>query len=779
MGVRGLTTYIAQHADRYLDPYELADCNLVIDGDSLSSNLYKWVSNCNSAFGGNYDQYYRTICDFFAKLKQCNVTAYVLLDGGYQLKKMNTVRQRLRSKIGAIKYLNPFDAKPMFPIMMREVFVEALQHCQVHLMRCIFEADDEVAALARKLNCPVLSYDSDFYIHNVMYIPWVKLSTRVYRRSSKQMAKKSSAFFMKCSLYRIENLIRDRRLRAEMLPLFAVLLGNDYVNSSIFKKFYSNVSMKRTGKNNTQQGKRIVALLRWLQNETLETAIAKIIGYTEKERKEWLHSQIEIAMSGYSHERSEAFDFFGFSEDDFPVSASVVCPSISNDVECKSVDCDEQETDSETSDDSDTESVDSQIKENAPDSDIECSKENKQCEITLSECELPDWLKQKILKANLPRFVIDLIYLRLFVNAPQVENFLLPDCHLIAIDILRLIFTILHLPNKPELRYLTRVQRRTDIEYKRYQCFDDDIHFDTSDDRDNFTTFKYIFREINESEQLFETIEKTVPAKLQLFYLSIVYWSKRSEHLNIVHISSLIICYIVLSVIDPRLTPFRDREKFERLCRPQDAKQRLTQKKLKQGANEPPANSLKTIKNCLDTVNKDECIVAQSNLMDLFEVSGKLREKHTEFSSNILHGFAEFQSIAYQMNCLNTLCDERLQNIQISNHYNGCFLYNVYVALKERPNIRYYIQNFLFPNSPHLFQLYETMMAVLIPFVPCLSNETISKRRKNKNINKKKSRELKKGTAAPAVEPTADTVAGDESSDYEDLNNKFACLLRT
>lgn len=107
MGVRGLTTYIADNADQFLNPLELHNCNLVIDGDSLSSQLYKSTSACNSAFGGNYDQYFSIVCNFFEMLKQCDITSYVLLDGGYQIKKLNTVKQRLRSKVGAIRHLNP------------------------------------------------------------------------------------------------------------------------------------------------------------------------------------------------------------------------------------------------------------------------------------------------------------------------------------------------------------------------------------------------------------------------------------------------------------------------------------------------------------------------------------------------------------------------------------------------------------------------------------------------------------------------------------------------
>lgn len=806
MGVRGLTTYIGQNADRYMDPFELHDCNLVIDGDSLSSNLYKWVSNCNSAFGGNYDQYYRTVCNFFEMLRQCNVVAYVLLDGGYQPKKLNTVRQRLRAKIGAIKYLNPFDAKPMFPIMMREVFVEALEHCSVRFMRCLFEADDEVAALARRLQCPVLSYDSDFYIHNVMYIPSVTLNFRVFRRNipsnsgkgrqrqRKEMvqqilangesckfkmkkveedqasAEKVSYYYMDCALYRIKNLVRDQHLRPEMVPLFAVLLGNDYISISLFRKFYSNVSMKRTGKNNTPQGKRIVAILRWLQNETLESAISKIIGHVEKEKKQWLQQQMETAMNGYSQEHSEAYVYFGFASGES--TQLTRCYSFSsestasNDTEEDSGDASEANADSDIvlSDHSDTENADENL-------DIQFVDKS-------DRFEPPAWLKPKLLSASLPRHIIDLLHLKLYVNSPQVENFLLPDCNMIAVDILRLIFTILHAPNKPELRYLTRVQRRTDIEYKRFDCIPDDVHFDSSRS-DNFETFKCIFNGLDNAAEIIDAVETaSMPAELRMFYLAIIYWSRKSEHTNIVHISSLIINYLVLSVIDKRIEPIRSPQKFEKLYRPQEIKHKKPPNVV-QSSNEPEPMS--SINECLEAITKDDCILAQSQLLDLFEVSGKLRAKHTEFSSQILHVFAEFQAIVYQMNCLNALCGEHLAKIRMSDFYNGCFLYNTYVALKERPNVRYYVQHFLFPDSPIMFRLFETMLAVLAPFVPCISSETISKRRKKRNINKKKARELRKSQeqAAALVAPSMeDDVNGTYSSDYDDLNNKFSCLLK-
>lgn len=791
MGVRGLTTYIADNADQYLDPFELHDCNLVIDGDSLASSLYK--SDHNSAFGGNYDQYYRVICNFFGMLKQCNVTPYVLLDGGYQPKKLNTVRRRLRSKIGALKHINPFRSQPMFPIMMREVFIEAMDSCKVHYMRCVFEADDEVATLSRKLKCPVLSFDSDFYIHNVMYIPSVTLNFKVFRRNlpdkdnakkvrqRKELVsemdsdgecqnfkgqkvekdsvkqKKDFYYYMQCSIYRIKNLARGRRLRTEMLPLFAILLGNDYIQSSVFKKFYLNVSLKRTGKNNTQQYRRIVALLRWLQNETLASAIEKIIGHIEKEKKDWIRAQINIGMAGYKLEHSEAYEYFGFTDGEVPSNDLVVNDETVEDL------TDEETTDGEE----EAETSESEESDDA----TESNEENDVAPVNMNDFEMaqftpPDWLLEKILSGRLPRYIVDLLTLRLYINAPQVENFLLKDCNLISVPILRLVFTILHAPEKREFRYLTRVQRRTDIEYKHFESLDIDTKFDPNQ-KDNFETFKLILDDFEKSEEIFAVIEHKVPANLRLFFIAIIYWSQYSDHFNVVYVSSLILCQIVLGVNDPILQPFRDRMKFDKFHKPNTIK-KTTQK------GDPPT----TIQECLDRITKDQCILAQSNLLDLFFLSSKIRTKHTEFSSDILHGFAEFQAIAYQINSLNILCGERYPNIEMSKCFTGLFLYNAYTLLKERPNVKYYIQKFLLPDSPALFSLYESMIEVLTPFIECLSKETISKRKKRRNINKKLARERRKTAAMEQAAADAENVSEHSGSEFEDLNNKFSLLLK-
>lgn len=319
MGVRGLTGFIARHAELYLTPYELHDCNLVIDGDNLACNLYKDVTGNYSAFGGDYDDFYRAVVNFFVVLAECNIKAYVLMDGGYEHRKLRTVGKRMRGKISVIKRINPCASITVFPLMMKEVFVDAVKDCSVPVMRCIFEADEELAALGRKLNCPVLSYDSDFYIHNVKYIPLITLTVKAHtklcknnlvenseggtRNLRKNEAKKldkrtrgnrimdsivvdnkekprngKSYKYLDCCMYRIENLIARRSLSKEKLPLFAAMLGNDYISRSSFNNFFQS-GMGKAGRSRKtkQQQRRIKVILQWLKKETAESALQKIM----------------------------------------------------------------------------------------------------------------------------------------------------------------------------------------------------------------------------------------------------------------------------------------------------------------------------------------------------------------------------------------------------------------------------------------------------------------------------------------------------------------------
>lgn len=847
MGVRGLTTYIAKNAEKYLIAYELHDCDLVIDGDNLASNLYQWASNINSAFGGNYDQYFRFVCNFFVLLKKCNVKPYVLLDGGCERRKLRTVKSRLRSKISGIKHLNLYRNRSTFPILMREVFVEALEHCKVHIMRCVFEADEEVAILAQKLNCPVLSYDSDFYIFDVKYIPAVTLTRKVYKKTEiidpkyrgiapkrggckkkmlvQEMHKTSgdlivkkeiedpnailtkTYYYIDCSLYTLSNLVNSKGLSNDMIPLFAVLIGNDYIQGSLFRKFFANISMKETGKKTSQQGKRIVAILLWLKNQTLESAITKVLSRVEKNRRAWLQKQIESAMDGYKSKESVAYKYFGFKE--LPSNLDEKIKTILTvDVNDSVFAADDDSSDNETITDedsihsSDADVIDEEdevpineqeTQENATDN-TELSKNDSKDDDILEESDdyddddretdpdivyesynPPEWICKIWKSAKLPRHVIDLLHLKLYVNSPQVENFSFPDAHEIALPILQLIFTILHYPKQPTLSYLTRVQRISNIHYKHIACINDKLPFDSLQ-KDNFETFKLAFKEFNNINRILEVVVKDVPANSQLYVLAIIYWAKYSKHVVPANIHSVIICLIVLNIIDKSIEPMRFQEVFRRKYN-KLLKNTNSIVKHEQGVSVGVANQRVSLHKLIATVKKLECILALDKLINYFALSPNLRSKHNPISSTILHTYAELQAIIFQLNCLNTLCGSKFENVRISNFFNGTFLYNIFEQIKDRPNIPYYVAKFIFGNSPKLLQIYESLIDVLTPFVACLQPKDNQQQKLSRNARKKRNRKAKlNANSATAAEQQQNSKTETVKSENTFTNNCFEIL---
>lgn len=274
MGIRGLTSYISQNADRFHQFYQLHDCTLVIDGCSLACQLYIRVSGCNSAYGGDYDKFATTIANFFSLLDKCSVTPVVIIDGGYETRKLKTIWKRMKTKLHNAKACSPVNQlrSSVFPLFMMEVFKQVLNGMGVKFAQADFEADFEIAAIARHLNCPVLSYDSDFYVFDVKYIPFstVSLIPCKIRRNG------SVHYYVSCQLYVVDFFISNfGGLDKSLLPLMATLLGNDYVPAYIFSKFFNHVKLPKS-KKMTQQQRRIAAIFEWLRKESLQSAVNKV-----------------------------------------------------------------------------------------------------------------------------------------------------------------------------------------------------------------------------------------------------------------------------------------------------------------------------------------------------------------------------------------------------------------------------------------------------------------------------------------------------------------------
>uniref|UniRef100_A0A3B4BKL9 Asteroid domain-containing protein n=1 Tax=Periophthalmus magnuspinnatus TaxID=409849 RepID=A0A3B4BKL9_9GOBI len=286
MGVQGLTTFVEGNR-HFLQDVKFRDSRLLIDGCSLFFYLY-FNHGLDQQHGGDYDAFHCLLGQFLSALAACNIHPFVVLDGGMDPsdKKLNTLRQRLESKIKMADNISRSRHGSVLPLLTKEVFIQVLIQSGVPLVQCPSEADKEIACLARQWNCPVLSRDSDFYIFDLPggYIPlnyfhWTNLNGKASQR------------YISARLYTTSALCRwFGGLNKDLLPLGAVLAGNDYdtpKEAELLSLIDANIAA-RCGKGGKGRApvSRIEGLLAWLSSFSGPTkALAEISRLVEEDAR--------------------------------------------------------------------------------------------------------------------------------------------------------------------------------------------------------------------------------------------------------------------------------------------------------------------------------------------------------------------------------------------------------------------------------------------------------------------------------------------------------------
>ncbi|XP_042361863.1 protein asteroid homolog 1 [Plectropomus leopardus] len=310
MGVQGLTTYVEGNRN-FLQDVKFRDSRLVIDGCSLYFRLY-FNHGLDQQHGGDYDAFACLLTQFLSALAACNIQPYVVLDGGIDPseKKFPTLRQRLQSKIKEADSLSHGRNGSVLPILTRDVFIQVLVQRGVPLFQCPAEADWEIACLARQWNCPVLTNDSDFYIFDLPggYLPlhffqWTNLNGKASHR------------YISARCYTTNGLCRwFGGMNQELLPLCAVLAGNDYGTPKDTETLVSLIDVSAAGRGGGRgkgraPASRIEGFLLWLCSfsspaEALEE-VSRLMGEEggggrgKRGQKGGLSSQLWAGMQEY------------------------------------------------------------------------------------------------------------------------------------------------------------------------------------------------------------------------------------------------------------------------------------------------------------------------------------------------------------------------------------------------------------------------------------------------------------------------------------------------
>ncbi|XP_010878845.3 protein asteroid homolog 1-like isoform X1 [Esox lucius] len=303
MGVPGLNGFIEDNRKCFKE-VQFKNSKLIIDGSNLYHSLYL-NSHLDQSRGGDYDAYGDLICAFFKVLRECGIEPYVIIDGGsdYTDNKFETLQKRAQSKIDKAHGLSVgLQGSNVIPTISKTVFKQVLSSLNVSFAQCLCEADQEIASLAETWKCPVLSNDSDFFVFDIQggYLPmthfkWQELS--VDRGGSQKS--------IPCKHYTTTMFCSEFSINRQLLPIFAALAGNDYVN---LQDMGFNFRWKDSSTMGYNRKKRFVfffRLLNWLKHfQTAQEAlksVPELIGHGNNQRQMATALQaISLGMEEYT-----------------------------------------------------------------------------------------------------------------------------------------------------------------------------------------------------------------------------------------------------------------------------------------------------------------------------------------------------------------------------------------------------------------------------------------------------------------------------------------------
>lgn len=313
---------LENHGQIYRD-LRFRKSRLVVDGNNLLYLLY-FTSDLDQNHGGEYASFKELIEKFFTALRDCSVSPFVVLDGGSELKKLETLMLRAEDRIRrAHAAVVQGGNQSILPQLAKLVFKQTLVQLKVPMAQCYGEADREIAALANEWKCPVLSHDSDFYIYDLPagLLPLPHFQWKEVVRSSNQS-------YIPCKSYNISSFSIFFNIQRQLLPTFAALAGNDYVN---LRRMESPIKWTQFCPAGSEAPSRLEGLLYWLRGfqqpqEALE-AVPGLMGKLSSKKKAEVLQRLHVGTEEYQLPPSALKKFFIHGEaPPFPPVREVLVP---------------------------------------------------------------------------------------------------------------------------------------------------------------------------------------------------------------------------------------------------------------------------------------------------------------------------------------------------------------------------------------------------------------------------------------------------------------------
>ncbi|XP_023027606.2 protein asteroid isoform X1 [Leptinotarsa decemlineata] len=655
MGIKGLTTFVRNKSEFCMERFELHDTDIVIDGDAVLCQLYlRHTFHKNACFGGDYDKFGNTIYKFFLMLSECKVTPYVILDGGYESRKMDTILERFKSRLEKVTVLNPRtqNKNTSTPLFIRETFEDIAVKLNIKMVRCDFEGDRETASIAKVLNCPVMSNDSDFFIFNVPYIPFLNLKMSVIRSTKldQKTNKEISYRYIPCEIYKIDKFIACvGGMKKENLPLLSAAVGNDFMKGVSLSK----LNLCKGNENNINMIERIEILITWLTMETKESAIEKIINSFDDSEKQSVSREIENAINGYTFVNSK---YLKYLQD--------------NPIDPEDIDKFEDQLD---------------------------STYNTYEKLTTS---FPAPFIENFRKSLYPTRFLDILTQNKYYNfKPQVELDCLGHSHTPSIEIMSAVQKVLT-SSQENLVCLVRIGQNVG-EQVLPVCRHDLPSFRELQKMDKDARKQIILRVINIDNSFITNTLTSFPESWHLFILTLKYMINKSI-ISWPLVYTLIICKIVISHLDPKIGFHRTVQTFNR--------QYLYRIREMWGQKRTLPSTYWNVKDFLNAITFEDALLVMSQVMPYFEMNNQLLRDYRSFDRALMHTTSQFQSVLLHVKCLNQLFNMPFADFLISDCFNGTFVYNLTENLTRRPDVDNFL-NYCFRKSPLIMHIFELIVS--------------------------------------------------------------------
>ena len=275
MKINCITHFIKDEATSYT----LKDSTVVIDAQNYFYNMYE-KSRLPFSFGCESDRFANVLKEHLNNFKKANVKCLFVFKGG---------SSDLEHNFNKKYYSNdPQNTTVTFlqPTFACNICQQVLDEMNFDYVNCPLEAKDYCITLAKKFRCPVISYDQEFPISKVPYIPYKDM----------QFDEQNNCF--NCVKFNLEVMLRKYGLSEEKFILFLVLTDTDCFPENYFVHFLRS---NRIPLNNYY---RIVNLLKWLSRLTREQALVNIFKYLNNDDQNKFTLMIEKTYS-YLKEKRE------------------------------------------------------------------------------------------------------------------------------------------------------------------------------------------------------------------------------------------------------------------------------------------------------------------------------------------------------------------------------------------------------------------------------------------------------------------------------------------